>query len=94
MLAPSSTAACRQRLVAAMDEVTRLLTASLVEIWRSTGHRRARRCLQRYFTELDDRFAAGFDPSGASPPASRNSGASAGTFLVAMLHGEPVGCGR
>lgn len=46
----------------------------------------ARACLQRYFTELDDRFATGFDPDAALPT-------DAHVFLVATLAGEPVGCG-
>jgi DNA-binding MarR family transcriptional regulator/GNAT superfamily N-acetyltransferase len=93
MLAPLDRAR-QQRLVAAMGEVTRLLTASLVEISElDPGHRRARRCLQRYFTELDDRFAAGFDPERSISAGLEELRRPAGAFLVAMLHGEPVGCG-
>lgn len=77
----------QQRLAAAMDEVERLLTAGLVEVDEvdPTGPV-ARRCLQHYFTELDQRFATGFDPDAALPT-------DASVFLVATLRGEPVGCG-
>ena len=46
----------------------------------------ARRCLQRYFAELDERFSTGFDPDAALPTDAR-------VFLVATLGDEPIGCG-
>jgi ribosomal protein S18 acetylase RimI-like enzyme len=46
----------------------------------------ARACLTRYFAELDERFASGFDPDAALPTDAR-------VFLVARVDGEPVGCG-
>lgn len=46
----------------------------------------ARACLARYFAELDQRFATGFDPDAALPTDAR-------VFLVARVDGEPVGCG-
>ncbi len=74
----------RERLVAAMAEVERLLTAALVEL-RVVGpaHRDAQFCLREYFAELDRRFETGFDPGPAAPP---------GAFVVATLRAEPVGC--
>jgi DNA-binding MarR family transcriptional regulator/GNAT superfamily N-acetyltransferase len=84
----------QQRLVAAMAEVDKLLVAAAVEIGeRDPGHPSARYCLTEYYAELDRRFAAGFDPDvgGASGPDELTP--PAGTFLVATLDGEPVGCG-
>ena len=46
----------------------------------------ARACLLRYFAELDERFATGFDPDAALPT-------DASVFLVVRLGGELVGCG-
>ena len=83
----------QERLVSAMAEVERLLTASLVEIVDvDPADADARYCLREYFVELDDRFDAGFDPARSiadvddfRPPA--------GLFLVARLRGDPIGCG-
>ena len=81
----------RERLIAAMAEVERLLAASAITIGEeSADSADARACLDAYFDELDRRFEGGFDrgPGGAadlpSPP---------GCFLVARLQGRPVGCG-
>lgn len=77
----------RERLAAAMDEVERLLTAGLVQVDEVDPLGPvARACLQDYFTELDRRFATGFDPDAALPTDAK-------VFLVATLRGEPVGCG-
>ena len=83
----------RTRLVQAMAETERLLTASAVEVTtRDPRHPDARSCLRAYFGEIGRRFDGGFDPARSlisddelTPPA--------GLFLVASLHGEPVGCG-
>lgn len=75
------------RLVAAMDEVERLLTAGLVEVEEVDPLGSvAQACLQEYFAELDERFVTGFDPDAALPT-------DASVFLVARLRGEPIGCG-
>src|SRR5436309_8727605 len=54
----------RAKLVAAMAQVERLLIASLVQITVAdpTGQD-ARWCFEQYFTELGERFEAGFDPT-------------------------------
>jgi DNA-binding MarR family transcriptional regulator/GNAT superfamily N-acetyltransferase len=81
----------RERLVAAMGEVERLLTASLVEVdVVDPAHPDAQLCLREYFAELGRRFETGFDPALSIPAELR---APAGLFLVATLRGEPVGCG-
>src|SRR3954469_10576638 len=54
----------RERLVAAMGDVERLLTAALVEIRRvDPGDLDAKACFRRYFAELDRRSDSGFDPA-------------------------------
>lgn len=82
----------RARLVHAMGEVERLLTAALVEVTPiDPAHPHAQSCLGEYFAELDRRFEGGFDPS-LSPPADEYRPPS-GLFLVAYLRSEPIGCG-
>jgi DNA-binding MarR family transcriptional regulator/N-acetylglutamate synthase-like GNAT family acetyltransferase len=84
----------RRRLVAAMDEVDRLLTAAFVQIDRiDPAHPDAQRCLAEYFAELDRRFDAGFDPSRSISAALDEMRPPAGVFLVARLHGDAIGCG-
>jgi DNA-binding MarR family transcriptional regulator len=84
----------RERLVAAMAEVERLLTASLVRIEAvDPEDPRARHCLAQYMAEIDARFAAGFDPARSLPAEAEAFRAPAGAMLLATLHGEPVGCG-
>src|SRR5215207_7914952 len=88
------TDAQRERLVAAMGEVERLLTAALVEIESvDPAHRDAQHCLREYFAELDHRFDTGFDPADSLPADLNEMRLPAGVFLVAKLHGEPIGCG-
>ncbi len=93
MVAPLS-ADQRDRLVTAMAEVQKLLTASMVEIEvQDPDHAHARFCMSAYFSELDSRFESGFDPDASLPADADEMRPPAGLFLVAMLHGEPVGCG-
>jgi DNA-binding MarR family transcriptional regulator len=83
----------RDRLVTAMAEVDRLLTASTVEVREcDPGDPQARFCLHTYFAELAERFNAGFDPS-KKPFRDEEMTPPAGLLLVATLHGDPVGCG-
>jgi DNA-binding MarR family transcriptional regulator/GNAT superfamily N-acetyltransferase len=84
----------RARLVDAMGEVERLLTAALVEIdVADPATPDARYCLHEYFLELDRRFEAGFDPARSLPAELDEMRSPAGAFLMATLRGEPVGCG-
>ena len=53
----------------------------------------ARRCLREYFAELDRRFDAGFDPTNSLPAEPDEMRPPSGLFVIAMLQGEPVGCG-
>jgi DNA-binding MarR family transcriptional regulator len=84
----------RAKLVGAMAEVERLLSASAVRIDEEPPTTRdALFCLAHYFRELAERFDAGFDPalSLAAPP--KEFAPPRGAFLVMRLWGEPVGCG-
>jgi DNA-binding MarR family transcriptional regulator/GNAT superfamily N-acetyltransferase len=93
LLAPLS-ARQRARLVAAMADVERLLTASTVEIAQiDSSHPDAQRCLHAYFSELDRRFDAGFDPAFSTPVDEEELRPPAGLFLVASVRAEPIGCG-
>ncbi|TNC27731.1 bifunctional helix-turn-helix transcriptional regulator/GNAT family N-acetyltransferase [Amycolatopsis alkalitolerans] len=93
ILAPLSEAQ-RARLVTAMAEVERLLVASTVEVAvtdpRSPA---ARTCLRAYFDEIGERFENGFEHGRSLTPDEAVMTPPAGAFLVATLHGEPVGCG-
>ncbi|MCX3061629.1 bifunctional helix-turn-helix transcriptional regulator/GNAT family N-acetyltransferase [Streptomyces beihaiensis] len=83
----------RERLVAAMAEVDRLLTASAVVVEPADpGHPDARHCLERYFAELGDAFDTGFEPERSLLPDAGELRPPHGEFLIARLHGEPVGC--
>jgi DNA-binding MarR family transcriptional regulator/ribosomal protein S18 acetylase RimI-like enzyme len=84
----------RSRLIAAMAEVERLLTASAVRIAGCDPRRpEARFCLRAYFDELSQRFDGGFDPARSISADDDELTPPAGLFLVATLRGEPVGCG-
>jgi DNA-binding MarR family transcriptional regulator/GNAT superfamily N-acetyltransferase len=84
----------RGRLLAAMGEVERLLTAALVTIdVADPADATARHCLGEYVAELDRRFHAGFDPARSISADDDELRPPAGLFLVATLRSEPVGCG-
>ena len=84
----------RGRLVSAMAEVERMLTASaIVTGVRDPRDPDARRCLRAYVEELSGRFDGGFDPARSISAADHEMAPPAGLFLVATLHGEPAGCG-
>jgi DNA-binding MarR family transcriptional regulator/GNAT superfamily N-acetyltransferase len=84
----------RERLVAAMADVERLLTAGLVRFdVVDPAHPDARFCVAEYVAELGRRFETGFDPGQSISAEDHELRAPAGVFVVAHLHGEPVGCG-
>jgi DNA-binding MarR family transcriptional regulator len=84
----------QDRLAAAMAEVERLLTASMVTV-SVTDPRRpdAQHCLSAYAAELADRLEGGFDPTRTRPVGMADMSPPQGLLLVASLHAEPVGCG-
>ncbi|MFG2512449.1 GNAT family N-acetyltransferase [Streptomyces sp. NPDC048584] len=84
----------RDRLTAAMAEVERLLTASVVSLSAlDPDHPDAAHCLRSYAAELREVFEGGFDPANSLLPDPAALRAPRGLLLVARLHGEPVGCG-
>lgn len=84
----------RDRLVTAMREVERLLTAASVEIRPADPeHPDARYCLAEYVAELNRRSTRGFDPTVGATALPHEVRPPAGQFFVAYLHGEPIGCG-
>src|SRR5262249_19509498 len=82
----------RRRLLDAMGEVERLLTAAQLAFEPvDPDHPDAQHCLRAYFSEIDRRFDAGFDPGrSVATDAFR---APDGLFLVATVGSEPVACG-
>ncbi|WP_069883872.1 bifunctional helix-turn-helix transcriptional regulator/GNAT family N-acetyltransferase [Streptomyces luteocolor] len=92
LLEPLNTAQ-RARLVAAMAEVDRLLTAATVTLDAvDPDQPDARYCLRSYVTELQESFDTGFDPALSLLPDAGGLRPPHGLFLVARAHGEPVGC--
>ena len=84
----------RERLVEAMAEVERLLTAGLVELVDADpASGEGRRCVEAYFAELSLRFDAGFEEARSHAGADDDLHPPQDVFLVARLRGEPVGCG-
>ncbi|HEU5184275.1 MAG TPA: helix-turn-helix domain-containing GNAT family N-acetyltransferase [Gemmatimonadaceae bacterium] len=93
ILAPL-TEAQRERLVAAMTEVHRLLQAAGVVIERvDPASDSARWCVAQYYAELANRFEDGFDPASSIPADDAELRSPRGAFLVATVDGEPVACG-
>ncbi|MGX2993777.1 bifunctional helix-turn-helix transcriptional regulator/GNAT family N-acetyltransferase [Streptomyces sp. JNUCC 64] len=83
----------RARLVTAMAEVDRLLTAGTVTLENlDPGHPDAEHCLRSYYGELAERLDTGYDPALSLLPDPGELRAPRGLFLVARLHGDPVGC--
>jgi DNA-binding MarR family transcriptional regulator/GNAT superfamily N-acetyltransferase len=84
----------QDRLVAAMQDVERLLTAAGVTIRTvDPGHADARAGIRAYLAELGRRFPEGFDPDVGVTAEPHELRVPAGELLVAYLRSEPVGCG-
>jgi len=83
----------RARLVAAMAEVERLMRAAAVTIAvEDAASADAQACLAHYFTDLQARFDAGYDPKKGLPAGADLLNAPHGFFLIARLDGAPIGC--
>jgi ribosomal protein S18 acetylase RimI-like enzyme len=79
----------RDRLIAAQEEIRRVLRAAAVVVEPVPPDAPvARDCLARYAAELDATFPEGFDASTLTRPEDVT-----GTQLVAVEEGVPVGCG-
>lgn len=84
----------RERLVGAMAEVERLLRKGAVSIAVEPPETaEARWCLAEYYRELAERFDTGYDPAKGDVIDASEMRPPAGYFVLARLHGEPVGCG-
>jgi DNA-binding MarR family transcriptional regulator/ribosomal protein S18 acetylase RimI-like enzyme len=84
----------RGRLVTAMAEVDRLLTAAAIEFRDvDATHPDARQCLRAYVAELNRRWPAGFDPTQGSTAEPHEVRPPNGIFVVAYLGAEPIACG-
>jgi ribosomal protein S18 acetylase RimI-like enzyme len=84
----------QKRLVDAMADVERLLTAAMVDMRPVDPiHPDARHCVRAYVAELNRRSDSGYDPSRGVSAEPHELRPPAGVFLVASLHQEPVGCG-
>jgi ribosomal protein S18 acetylase RimI-like enzyme len=84
----------RERLVAAMGEVARLIRTATVEVRvAQPDSDDARWCLAQYFGEISERFESGFDPHQGGAADDAEMQPPTGFFVVAWLDGEPVGCG-
>jgi len=84
----------RERLIAAMAEVERLMRAGAVAVaTEPAGSADAVRCLDAYYRELARRFDAGFDPAKGKPVGVEDMTPPRGWFFVARLDGRTVGCG-
>ena len=93
ILAPL-TLAERERLLAAMAEVERLLRAGAVVVaLEPADSADAVWCLEHYFAELARRFDAGFDPGRGAAVGAEAMTPPRGWFFLARLDGQPVGCG-
>jgi DNA-binding MarR family transcriptional regulator/GNAT superfamily N-acetyltransferase len=88
------TASQRTRLVTAMRDVERLLSAAMVEIREvDPAHADARQCIRAYVRELNRRSERGFDPSKGVTAEPHELRPPAGQMLVAYLRAAPIGCG-
>jgi DNA-binding MarR family transcriptional regulator/GNAT superfamily N-acetyltransferase len=84
----------RERLVASMREVERLLVRASLEIRPVDPEcADARYCLAEYIAELNRRSPRGFDPSVGATALPHEVRPPAGQFFVVYVHGEPLGCG-
>jgi len=93
LLAPLSSRQ-QERLIAAMRDVERLLTAASVQIVPvDPEHADARYCLAQYVGELNRRSERGFDPSVGATALPHEVRPPTGQFFVAYLHGDAIGCG-
>jgi DNA-binding MarR family transcriptional regulator/GNAT superfamily N-acetyltransferase len=84
----------RDRLAEAARTIDRLLRASQVTVdVEDPGTADARWCLEQFYATLEERFETGFDRGRILPAGAEEMSPPRGVFLVARLHGEPVGCG-
>jgi len=83
---------------AEVDQAARTLTRALTRRHLEIDivdpqSRDAQWCVSQFFAEIDALFDSGYDPSKAVVVGSGDLTPPRGAFLVAHLHGQPVGCG-
>lgn len=84
----------RERLVAAMAEVEKLMRVSGITIDRERPDTAdAQFCLGSYMAELASRFDGGFDPGKGNNLTVEEMTPPKGYLLVARLDGKAIGCG-
>lgn len=84
----------RERLIAAMAEVERLMRAAAVTVEvADPASTEARACVDAYLGEIDTRFDTGFDPTRGPSADPGELVPPSGAFLIARSDGEAVGCG-
>jgi GNAT superfamily N-acetyltransferase len=84
----------REQLADAARTVERLLRVSQVSLEvEDPDSADARWCLEQYYATLAERFVEGFERERALPAGAEEMSPPRGVFLVARLHGEPIGCG-
>lgn len=92
LLAPLS-AVQRQRLLDAMADVARLLSASAVTVEPvDPAGAEARACIDAYVQELERRLGIAFDPTRGPTAKADELTPPNGIFLLARLDGVPIGC--
>src|SRR4051812_22094838 len=83
----------RSRLVDAMADVERLLTASLIEVEiEDPAAPDARHCIAAYSAELDAGVEGGFAPSITISADPHELPEPRGLLLIARLREKPIGC--
>lgn len=86
-------AAQRERLLAAMAEVERILGAGSIAIEQADpASADAKACIDAYVHELGTRIAAGFDATRGPSATPKDFVPPNGVFLLARLEGAAVGC--
>jgi DNA-binding MarR family transcriptional regulator/GNAT superfamily N-acetyltransferase len=84
----------REHMVAAMEAIERLITASTMTVSpMDPAEPAARECVLSYFAELDRRFETGFDPSRSISADDDELRPPRGVLVIARLRERPVGCG-
>jgi len=81
-----------------LDRATRIVTRTLARRHltldiEDAASRDALWCVGEFFKEIDALFEAGYDPTKALAVGTADLTAPHGAFVVARLHGEPIGCG-
>ena len=83
-----------KNLVSLLNEAARLIRkASVTLSEEDPASADARRCLDYYYRELDQRFEGGFDPGNKAYAGTGEGAPYRVHFVLAWLDGEAVGCG-